>query len=305
MLVVDASVCVGEVEMVVMSKGFWVTEVLHGVFTVCKDDGKVNFSVVTEVLNSNIGVVVDGEVDFVMLMVSTENCVLPIEVTEGIVVFSVGIKASETLGVSVLEVRGEDTLTVGEVASVELMVVETGCAGRVLTLVGSLLEVDDRTGLKVEGEGIVVVRVRSVKDSVGLLVVEVPERVSEIDIGLVCSVVEEVEVEVWVLLDALVVLSVEASGLGEKVDVVNVVMVSTTSGLIGEDVSLAVLGMCAVGVKAVVLDSDTVEEVSDIETTGLLKVEYSEEDVDDTAVLGGGNRGTTAGLMQSSIKTHL
>lgn len=98
----DASVSVGKVEMVVMSKGFWVSEVLPEVFNVCKDDGKVSFSVVMEVLNSNIGVVVNGEVDFVMLMVSTENCVLPLEVTEGIVVFSVGIKASETLGVSVL-----------------------------------------------------------------------------------------------------------------------------------------------------------------------------------------------------------
>lgn len=199
--------------------------------------------------------------------------------------------------------RGDDTLTVGEVASVELMLVETGRAGRVLTLVGSLLEVDDSTGLKVDGEGIVVVRVRSVKVSVGLLVVGVSERVPERDIGLVCRVVEEVEL--WVMLDALVVLSVEASGLGEEVDVVNVVMVSTTPGLIGEDVSFSVVGMCAVGVEAVVLDSDTVEEVSDIETAGPLKVECSEEDVDDIAVLGGVNGGTTAGLMQSSIKTHL
>lgn len=292
---VDASISVGEVEMVVMSKGFCVSEVLSGVFTVCKDVEKVSFSVVTEVLDSNIGVVVDGEVDFVVLMVSTGNCVLLLEVTEGDVVFSVDIKASVTLGVSVLEVRGEDTLTVGEVASVELMLVETGSTGRVLTLVGSLLEVDDRTGLKVDGEGIAVVRVRSVKDSVGLLVVEVSERVSERDIGLECDVVEEVEL--WMMLGALVVLSVEASGLGEEVDVVNVVMVSTTPGLIGEDVSFSVLGMCAVGVEAVVLDSDTVEEVSDIETTGPLKVECSDEDVDDIAVLGGMNGGITAGLM--------
>lgn len=292
---VDASISVGEVEMVVMFKSFCVSEVLSGVFTVCKDVGKVSFSVVTEVLDSNMGVVVDGEVDFVVLMVSTGNCVLPIEVTECVVVFSVDIKASVTLGVSVLEVRGEDTLTVGEVVSVELMLVETGSTGRVLTLVGSLLEVDDRTRLKVDGEGIAVVRVRSVKDAVGLLVVEVSERVSERDIGLVCDVVEEVEL--WVMLGALVALSVEASGLGEEVDVVNVVMASTTPGLIGEDVSFSVLGMCAVGVEAVVLDSDTVEEVSDIETTGPLKVECSEEDVDDIAVLGGMNGGTTAGLM--------
>ncbi len=62
------------------------------------------------------------------------------------------------------------------------------------------------------------------------------------------------------------VLSVEANGLGEEVDVFNVVMVSTTPGLIGEDASFSVLDMCAVGVEAVVLDSDTSEEVSDIET---------------------------------------
>ncbi len=200
-----------------------------------------------------------------------------------------------TMGVSVLEVRGEDTLTVGEVASVELMLVETGSTGRVLTLVCSLLEVDDRTGLKVDGDGISVVRVRSAKDSVGLLVVVVSGRVSERDIGLVYNVVEEVEL--WVILVALVVLSVEANGLGEEVDVFNVVMVSTTPGLIGEDASFSVLDMCAVGVEAVVLDSDTSEEVSDIETAGPLKVECSEEDVDDIAVLGDVNGGTTAGLM--------
>lgn len=91
--------------------------------------------------------------------------------------------------------------------------------------------------------------------------------------------------------DALVVLSVEASGLGEEEDVVNVVMVSTTSGLIGEDVSIAVLGIIAVA-----LLSDTVVDVSDKETAGPLKVECS-EDVDGTAVLGGVNGGTTAGLM--------
>lgn len=96
--------------------------------------------------------------------------------------------------------------------------------------------------------------------------------------------------------DALVVLSVEASGLGEKEDVINVVMVSTTSGLIGEDVSIAVLGMCAVGIIAVALLSDTVVDVSDIETAGPLKVECS-EDVDGMAVLVGVNGGTTAGLM--------
>lgn len=99
------------------------------------------------------------------------------------------------------------------------------------------------------------------------------------------------------MLGALVILSVEASGLGEEVDVVNVVMVSTTPGLIGEDVSFAVLGMCAVVVEAVVLDSETDEEVSDIETAGPLKVECSEEDIDDIVVLGGVNGGTTAGLM--------
>lgn len=175
------------------------------------------------------------------------------------------------------------------------MLVETGSTGRVLILVGSLLEVDDRTGLEVDGEGTVVVSVRSVKDTVGLLVVEVPGRVSEINIGLVCSVVEEVEL--WVMLGALVVLSVEASGLGEEVDVVNVVIVSTTSGVTGEDVSFVVLGMCAVGVEAVVLDADTVEDVSDIETAGPLKVEYSEENVDDITVLVGVGGGTTAGLM--------
>ncbi len=292
---VDASVSVGEVKMVVISKGFCVSEVLSGVFTVCKDVRKVRFSVVIEVLYSNIGVVVDGEVDFVVLVVSTGNCVLPLEVTEGVVVFSVDIKASVTMGVSVLEVRGEDTLTVEEVASVELMLVETGSTGRVLTLVSSLLEVDDRTGLKVDSDGISVVCVRSAKDSVGLLVVEVSGRVSERDIGLVYNVVEEVEL--WVILVALVVLSVEASGLGEELDVFNVVMVSTTPGLIGDDVSFSVLDMCAVGVEAVVLDSDTAEEVSDIETAGPIKVECSEEDVDDIAVLGGVNGGTTAGLM--------
>lgn len=292
---VDASISVGEVKMVVISKDFCVSEVLSGVFTVCKDVRKDSFSVVTEVLYSNIDVVVDGEVDFVVLMVSTGNCVLPLEVTEGVVVFSVDIKASVTLGVSVLEVRGEDTLTVGEVASVELMLVETGSTGRVLTLVSSLLEVDDRTGLKVDGDGISGVRVRSAKDSVGLLVEEVSGRDSERDIGLVCNVVEEVEL--WVILGALVVLSVEASGLGEEVDVINVVMCSATPGLIGEDVSFSVPDMCAVGVEAVVLDSDTAEEVSDIETAGPLKVKCSEENVDDIAVLGGVNGGTTAGLM--------
>ncbi len=60
-----ASISVGEVKMVVISKGFCASEVLSGVFTVCKDVRKVCFSVVIEVLYSNIGVVVDGEVDFV------------------------------------------------------------------------------------------------------------------------------------------------------------------------------------------------------------------------------------------------
>lgn len=79
---VDASISVREVEMVVVSKGFWVSVVPSEVLTVCKDVGKVHFSVVTEVLNSNIGVVVDGEVDFVVMMVSTGNCVLPLEVSK-------------------------------------------------------------------------------------------------------------------------------------------------------------------------------------------------------------------------------
>lgn len=153
-------------------------------------------SVVTEVLDPNIGIVVDGDVNFVVLMVSAGNCVPPLEVgvlvTVGVVVFSVGVRISETLGVSILEVRAVDILTVGEVASVELMLVETGSTGRVLTLVCSLPEVDDRTGLEVDGKEIVVVRVSSVEDSVGLLVVEVPERDAEINVGLVCNVVEEV-----------------------------------------------------------------------------------------------------------------
>lgn len=74
------------------------------------------------------------------------------------------------------------------------------------------------------------------------------------------------------MLVALVVLSLEASGLGEEEDVVNVVMVSTTSGLKGEDVSIAVLGLCAVGIVAVALLSGTVVDVSDIDTAGPLKV---------------------------------
>lgn len=273
--------------MVVMPKGFWVSEGLSGVFRVCEDVGKVNFAVVTEVLDPSIGIV---EVNFVVLIVSAGKYVPPLEVIVGVVVFSVGVRISETLEVSVLEVRGNDTLTVGVVASVELMLVVTGSTGRVLTLVSSLLEVDDRAGLEVGGKGIVVVRVSSVEDSVGLLVVEVPERDAEIYTGLVCNVDEEVSVT----LDALVVLSVEASGLEEEEDVVNVVMVSTTSGLIGEDVSIAVLGVCAVDIIAVALLSDTVVDVS--ETAGPLKVECS-EDVDGMAVLGGVNGGATAGLM--------
>lgn len=253
----------------------------------CEDVGKVNFAVVTEVLDPSIGIV---EVNFVVLIVSAGKYVPPLEVIVGVVVFSVGVRISETLEVSVLEVRGNDTLTVGVVASVELMLVVTGSTGRVLTLVSSLLEVDDRAGLEVGGKGIVVVRVSSVEDSVGLLVVEVPERDAEIYTGLVCNVDEEVSVT----LDALVVLSVEASGLEEEEDVVNVVMVSTTSGLIGEDVSIAVLGVCAVDIIAVALLSDTVVDVS--ETAGPLKVECS-EDVDGMAVLGGVNGGATAGLM--------
>lgn len=273
--------------MVVMPKGFWVSEGLSGVFRVCEDVVKVNFAVVTEVLDPSIGIV---EVNFVVLIVSAGKYVPPLEVIVGVVVFSVGVRISETLEVSVLEVRGNDTLTVGVVASVELMLVVTGSTGRVLTLVSSLLEVDDRAGLEVGGKGIVVVRVSSVEDSVGLLVVEVPERDAEIYTGLVCNVDEEVSVT----LDALVVLSVEASGLEEEEDVVNVVMVSTTSGLIGEDVSIAVLGVCAVDIIAVALLSDTVVDVS--ETAGPLKVECS-EDVDGMAVLGGVNGGATAGLM--------
>lgn len=175
--------------MVVMPKGFRVSEGLSGVFRVCEDVGKVNFAVVTEVLDPSIGVV---EVNFVVLIVSAGKCVPPLEVTVGVVVFSVGVRISETLGVSVLEVRGNNTLTVGEVASVELMLDETGSTGRVLTLVGSLLEVGDRAGLEVGGKGIVVVRVSSVEDSVGLLVVEVPERNAEIYTGLVCNVEGEV-----------------------------------------------------------------------------------------------------------------
>lgn len=178
--------------MVVMSKGFWVLEGLSGVFRVCKVVGKEIFSVVTEVLDPNIGVVVDGAVNFVVLMVSEGNCVPPLEVTVGVVVFSVGVRISETLGVSILEVRGVDIFSVGEVASVELMLVETGSTGRVLTLVCSSPEVDDRTGLEVGGKEIVVVRVSSVEDSVGLLFVEVPERDAEINVGLECNVVEEV-----------------------------------------------------------------------------------------------------------------
>lgn len=275
--------------MVVMPKGFWVSEGLSRVFRVCEDVGKVNFAVVTEVLDPSIGVV---EVNFVVLIVSAGNCVPPLEVTVGVVVFSVSVRISDTLEISVLEVKGNDTLTGGEVASVALMLVETGSTGRVLTLVGSLLEVDDRAGLEVGGMGIVVVRVSSIEDSVGLLVVEVPERDAEIYTGLVYNV----EGEERVTLDALVVLSVEASGLVEDVDVVNVVMASTTSGLIGEDVSIAVLGICAVGTVAVVLLSDTAVDVSDVETAEPLKVECS-EDVDAMAVLGGVNGGTTAGLM--------
>jgi len=175
-----------------MSKGLWVSEGLSGVFRVSKVVGKEDFSVVTKVLDPNIGVVVNGDVNFVVLMVSAGNCVPPLEVKVGIEVFSVDVRISETLGVSILEVRGVDIFTVGEVASVELMLVETGSTGRVLTLVWSLPEVDDRRGLEVGGKEIVVVRVCSVDDSVGLLVVEVPERDDEINVGLVCNVVEEV-----------------------------------------------------------------------------------------------------------------
>lgn len=71
------------------------------------------------------------------------------------------------------------------------------------------------------------------------------------------------------MLVALVVLSMEASGLGEEEDVVKV---STTSGLKGEDVSIAVLGLCAVGIVAVALLSGTDVDVSDIDTAGPLKV---------------------------------
>jgi len=74
------------------------------------------------------------------------------------------------------------------------------------------------------------------------------------------------------MLDALVVLSLEASGLGEEEEAINVVMVSTTSGLKGEDVSISMLGLRVVGVIAVTLLSGTVVDVSDIDTARPLKV---------------------------------
>lgn len=266
---VDALVSVGEVGMVVVYEGFWVSEVLSGVFRVSKDvDGAIS-AVVPEVLHSNTGVVVDSEVNFVILMDSAGNCEMPLEDTVGVVVFSVGVMASETLAVSVIEVRGDDTFTVGEVASVGPILVDTGRTGKVLTLVCSELEVDRRTGLELGCEGIVVVRVNGVEDSVGLLVVEVTETGAEIDTGLVYNVVEEVGLDV--MLGALVVLSVEARGLQEEEDVVNVVITSTTSGLIGEVVGFSVVGMCVVGV-VVALDSDTAVEMSAVETAGMLEV---------------------------------
>lgn len=266
---VDALVSVVEMGMVVVSEGFWVSEVLSGVLRVSKDVDKAISAVVPEVLHSMTGVVVDGEANFVILMVSAGNCVMPLEVTVGVVVFSVGVTASETLAVSVIEVMGDDTFTVGEVASVGPMLVDTGRTGKVLILVGSELEVDGRTGLELGGEGIVVVRVSSVEDSVGLLVVEVTETGAEIDTGLVYNVVEEMGLDV--MLGVLMVLSVEARGLQEEEDVVNVVMISTTSGLIGEVVGFSVVGMCTEGV-VVVLDSDTVVEMSVVETAGMLEV---------------------------------
>lgn len=180
MRVVDQSVSIFDV---VVSKGFWISEVLSGVvFRVCVDVEKVIFGVVTEV-----DIMAAGEVNFVVLMVSEAVCVLPLDITVGTVVFSVSVKASETLGVSVLEVWGDETLTVGVVACVVLMLVETG----VLTLVGSLLEVDDKPWLAVSGKGIVVVPVSGVEDS-GLLVVVVTRRDGETAKGLVCIVVGEV-----------------------------------------------------------------------------------------------------------------
>lgn len=102
-----------------------------------------------------------------------------------------------------------------------------------------------------------------------------------------------------------VALSVEASGLEEEEDVVNGVIVSTSSGLTAEEVSFSVTGMCVVCVKPVVLDSDKVLEVADIETAGPLKVEIKVEDdeikvEDDMVVVGGVNGGIITGLTQSS-----
>lgn len=102
-----------------------------------------------------------------------------------------------------------------------------------------------------------------------------------------------------VLLGALVLLSVDAGELEEDKDVVNVVMASTRSGLTADEVS-SVVGMCVVGVEAVVLDSGVVLDVDDIGTAGTLKVEIAKDDVDVMAVLVGMNGGTMAGLMPKS-----
>lgn len=295
MWVVEVSVSGGEVEIVfgvVVSNGFWISEMVSGVvFEVCRDVETVRFAVVTDVLKADIGVVVACEVNFVVLMVSEAVCVLLLDITVGVVVFSVTVKVCETLGVSVLEVlevRGDETSTVGVVACVELTLVVTGSTGRVLTLVGSLLEVDEKVWLVV---GTVVVA-SGVEDS-GRVVVEVIERDAET--GLVCTVLGDVGLSV--LLGALVVLSVDASGIEEEEDVVNVVMVSTSTGLAADEVSFSVVGMCVVGVEAVVMDSGVVLDVDDIETAGTLKVEIAEDDVDVMAVLGGVKGATMTGLM--------
>lgn len=294
---VEVSLSGGGVETVlyvVVSKGFWISGVLSCVvFEVCRDVETVRFAFVTEVLKADIGVVGAGEVNFVVLMVSEAVCELLLDIIVGVVVFSVTFKVSEALGVSVLkvrEVRGDETSIVGEVPCVLLMIVETGSTCKVLTLVGSLLEVDDKVWLTV---GIVVVLVSGTEDSVGWVVVEVTERDAEIEV--VCTVVRKVGLSV--LPGALVVLLVDTSGIEEEEDVVNVVMVSNRTGVTADEVSFSVVGMRVVGVAAVVLDSGIVLIVDDVETAGTLKVEIAEDDVDVIAVLGGVNGGTTTGLM--------
>lgn len=132
---------------------------------------------VTEVLKADIGVVAEVEVNFVVLMVSEVVCMMLLNIT--VVVSSVTAKGSETLGVSVLEVLeviGDETLIVGVVACVELMLVETSSTVSVLSLVGSLLEVDGKVWLVI---GIVVLLVSGVEDGVGQLVVEDTRRDAE------------------------------------------------------------------------------------------------------------------------------